>query len=117
MVPGGNQTVYVLTAPVVRDHGADVEDWDGDVVRVRVDGCAVEPLQAREILANRDASQAAWRVRMPMQDADGDDVEVGARSQVEFAGVPHAIIGEPLRHTSPSGNLDHIELLCESWTG
>lgn len=113
----GDATVYVLTPATVVDHGATVADWDAEPDRQRVDGCSVQPLQAREVLMNRDAQQATWRVLIPTVDEHGDGVRVDGRSRVEFAGVAHNIVGEPLRWDSPSGTLDHIELLCESWTG
>lgn len=118
MIPLGSQTVYVLTAATVHDHGTDVEDWDAPTAgRVRVDGCLVEPLSGQEVLANRDATQAAWRVLMPEVDAHGEPYRIDGRNRVEFQGVPHGIVGDPGLHPSPSGTLGHIEVLASSWRG
>lgn len=114
----GRDVVFVLTAATINDHGTLVPDWDdAPAARVRVEGCLVEPLPSREVLANRDATQASWRVLMPTVDADGEPYDIDGRNRVEFGGREHDVVGDPLRHPSPSGTLDHVEVLTSSWKG
>ena len=112
MLPSfATQSITVRRAPLVDDHGAEVRDWDGDVDDHTVTGCSIQPLTGAEILANRNAVQAQWRVYAPA----GADVE--ATDHVAFGGHDYEVVGEPLRWQSPTGTLDHVELLLNRWEG
>lgn len=112
------QTIHVLDPVLVDDHGTDVADWSvAPASRIRVDRCLVEPLTAGEVLANRDASEAAWKVIAPTVDAQGRPYTVRPTSRVEFAGVAHDVVGHPGRQPSGSGALDHITIILSAWEG
>lgn len=113
MLPSfARQTITIRRAPLVTDHGAQVRDWDSDdVAEHSVAGCSVQPLTGQEILANRDTVQAQYRVYAP----PGADVE--ATDHVTFGGDDYEVVGEPLRWPSPTGALDHVELLLNRWEG
>jgi hypothetical protein len=112
MLPSfATQSITVRRAALVDDHGTDVRDWSGSLAEHTIAGCSVQPLTAQEILANRDAVQVQWRVYAPA----GADVE--ATDHVAFGGHEYEVVGEPLRWPSPTGGLDHVELLLSRWEG
>ncbi|HLT10774.1 MAG TPA: hypothetical protein VK028_08200 [Micromonosporaceae bacterium] len=62
---------------------------------------------------SRDAAMGAMRVFLP----PGVDVLASDRLRLPGGGRDYEIIGEPLRWPSPTGGLDHVELIVKRWEG
>lgn len=104
------QTVTILTAATVADHGAQVADWSTPTETVE-SGWLLQPLTSTEVMENRNAVQAQWRGHGPA------DSSVTATSRVRFNGQDFEVVGEPLRWPSPTGALAHTEVLLSRWEG
>lgn len=109
MLPSfAKDTVTVLRAPVVKDHGADVPDWSNPTL-VTVTGCSVQPGATGEDNQNRAGASIAYTVYMP----PGTDVRFTDR--VRLATGDYVVVGEPERWTSPTGRLSHVRVELQRW--
>lgn len=106
----GTQTVTVIRPAWVDDHGSAVADWS-NATESESNGWSVQPLGAPEILDHRDSTGIRWRAYGP----PGVDVE--STDRLRFADTTYEVDGEPLRWTSPTGRLDHVELTLLVWEG
>jgi hypothetical protein len=87
-------------------------DYGAGAARVAVPGSLVQPGASQEVLDNRVGAVAVrWSVFMP----PGTDVQ--ATDAVEWEGKLYAVDGEPARHRSPTGTLDHVLVLLIDWRG
>jgi hypothetical protein len=102
------QTITVLRAGTVTDHGTTVPDWTAATTH-DVAGCSVQPATGREERTNRDAITSVWRVYGP----SGADVRDSDR--VRWGGVDYDIDG-PVQRWSV-GFLDHIEFALRAVAG
>jgi len=114
MLPSfATQSVAILRATTTEDaHGNEVPDWANPAVTV-VQGCSVQPLTSDEVNRSRDAVMGSVRVFMP----PGVDVLASDRLRLAGTGGDYEIVGEPLRWPSPTGGLDHVELIAKRWGG
>lgn len=102
------ETVAVLRAPLVRDHGVTVQDWESPSVNF-VEGCLVEPGATVEDNENRAGVSIAFTVYMP----DGSDIN--ATDRIRLPSGDYSVVGEPERWKSPTGLLSHVKVLLQRW--
>jgi hypothetical protein len=87
-------------------------DYGAGASRVTVPGSLVQPGASVEVLENRVGAVAVrWSWFAPA----GTDVV--ATDAVEWDGRLFAVDGEPARHRSPTGALDHVLVLLIDWKG
>lgn len=87
-------------------------DYGDGAGRVPVPGSLLQPGASQEVL---DARVGAVAVRWSWFAPPGTDVE--ATDAVEWQGKRYAVDGEPARHRSPTGTLDHVLVLLIDWKG
>lgn len=102
------QTLTVLRAGTVSDHGTNVPDWTAATPHA-VTGCSVQPAVGSEDQTNRDAVTITATLYGP---ADADIVHT---DRVQYGGVTYEVNG-PVRRWA-SGVLDHIEVSLRAVTG
>lgn len=95
------QTVTVLRATTVTDHGSERRNWSSPTLH-DIAGCVVVPVVGAEDEAHRDAITTVQIVHAPVG-ADVVDTD-----RVRVAGVVYDIDG-PVRRFE-SGVLDHLEI-------
>lgn len=106
-----DEILLVHPAWVTDSRGTRRPDYAGGA-RVPVPGCIVQPGASVEVLEQRVGAVAVrWSVFAP----PGTVVE--AADAAEYGGRLYAIDGEPARHRSPTGALDHVLLLLVDWKG
>lgn len=111
MLPGfATASIVRERAQLVDDgHGNEEFDWSGDLDRLPIDGCSVQPGVTAEDAQHRDAALIAFTVWAPA----GIDVE--STDRVSLSGTPFEIDGEPERWET--GILDHTKLYLKRWEG
>lgn len=105
--------VVVLRAPLVDDYGVQRPDWSGELERGVLEGCVWVPVSSGEVVAGREALSGDVRLLAPA----GADVTGHDHIEAPDGGRDYEVIGEPLRLASPTGALDHVELLLRRWEG
>lgn len=105
----GDEVVSVVRAPMVSDHGSQVENWSGTLTVTPVEGCSVQPGVGREDLAHRDAILVAYTVFLPF----GTDVT--GRNRLRIRGHDHPIIGDPDVWPDNDPEVAHIKAFTSSW--
>jgi hypothetical protein len=101
-----------LRAPKKTDRNNTIYDWD-NAVPLAIKRSLVQVATGSENNTNREATLAVYRVFLPPT----ADVLATDRIKLDVEETPFEIIGEPLRHKSPTGRLNHIELLLQRWKG
>ena len=87
-------------------------DYGDGAGRLSVPGSLLQPGASQEVLDNRAGAVA---VRWSWFAPPGTDIE--ATDAVEWQGRRYAVDGEPARHRSPTGTLDHVLVLLIDWKG
>lgn len=95
------QSVTVLRAGTITDHGATVQDWSNPVAHA-ITGCSVQPGGGAEDLLHGDVITILYTIFAPL-DADVVDTD-----RVVVGGVAYDIDGPVKRWET--GVLDHIEV-------
>lgn len=109
MLPSfASETVTVLRAPLVKDHGSMVLDWSAPTL-ITVAGCSVQPGATAEDNENREGVSVEFTVYMP------DGADVTATDRVRLASGDYVVVGEPERWKSPTGTLSHVKVLLQRW--
>lgn len=102
------QTVTVLRAGAITDHGATVADWNAAASHT-VPGCSVQPASGGEDQVNRDAVTTGATLYAP---ADADIVDT---DRIQYSGVTYDVAG-PVRRWQ-TGVLDHLEVSLRAVAG
>lgn len=91
--------------------GSHISDWDNTTELV-IPGCSVQPASTSLSQDGRiqGITDGLTCYIPPTADIQGGD-------RVEYAGNMYAINGDPLRWTSPSGRISHIQLNLVRWRG
>jgi len=87
-------------------------DYGAGATRTDVPGSRLQPGASQEVLDNRVGAVA---VRWSWFAPPGTDVE--PTDAVDWEGQRYAVDGQPARHRSPSGTLDHVLVLLIDWKG
>jgi hypothetical protein len=109
IVSFATETLIRLRAPLVKDHGSDVADWD-NAPEVPLAGWSLQPGASAEDLQNRQAVQVAWTAYGPY------DADVSATDKIRLPSGDYSVIGEPERWKSPTGRVSSTKLLLQRWS-
>lgn len=104
------EPVVVLAPVMVAEYGQQVADWSQAPAETTVPGCIVQPVAGPQVdlLPNRNAASGALSVLAPA----GTVVPAAARVRVPSRpGRDYEVLGEPRLWPSPTGALDHVELV------
>lgn len=104
------QTITVLRAPQIRDHGSLIRDWD-NAESHDIPGCMVEPLSTDEDNEHREAVMSGYRVTAPK------GADVLATDKIQLPDGDFEVDGEPARQPSATGRLDHTIIILQKWSG
>lgn len=115
MIPAiANQSITVLRAPLIDDHGVMVADWSSpEVTQTVLENCSVQPQAGSRDSAHRNAVEAELLVWV----FGPADIQASDRIRVPGYSRDFIIQGEPGRWKSPGGRLDHIALRLGVWEG
>ena len=91
--------------------GSEVPDWKNAVSLV-IPGCSVQPSSTSLSQDGRVLAVADGMTAFLPPDAD-----VQAGDRIEYGGNTYTINGEPRVWPSATGELDHIELNLQRWSG
>lgn len=112
MLPSFATQTITIVRPGWSVDGRNVRrpDYGAGAVRAVVPGCSVQPGASPEVIAaGRSTVTIRYTVLAP------PSVVVEAADGVEYGGKLYAVDGEPLRWPSPTGALDHVQLLLIDW--
>lgn len=105
------QTITVLRAVPMNDHGAVVPDWSQPPTEIPVTGCSIQPAKGQEDELHRTGDRADLTVWAPL----GADVTAADHVQIEGYTRPFRVIGEPERWRN--GFLEHTVIRLQIWEG
>lgn len=107
-----SQTVQIEEAVLVNRRGKMERDWtQAPAKTTTVPGCSVQPGASDEVLAGRQGVTVQYTVLMP------PGYPITAHSAVRYQGTRYQVDGEPKVWPSPTGGLDHIDVLLIDWKG
>lgn len=109
VVSFANETLIRLRAPLVKDHGSMVPDWD-NAEEAELPGWSVQPGASAEDLQNREAVRVDWTAHGPY------DADINAGDRVRLPSGDYSVIGEPERWKSPTGRISSTKLLLQRWS-
>lgn len=101
----GDDTVTVIRAGRINDHGAQVPSWAA-ATTTDIKGCSVQPGVGREDRFHRDAALVAFTVYLP------PDTDVTSDDRLRFRGHDHEIIDV---NSWADPDLGHVKVLCQAW--
>lgn len=111
MLLGLAQEPIVVLEPATRvEYGQTVPDWSAAPTETVVPGCLVQPLSGPDVdlLPNRAAASGALMVLAPAGTVVSDRARVRVPSR---PGRDYEVTGEERAWPSPTGGLDHVELV------
>jgi hypothetical protein len=109
LVSFATETLTRLRAPLVKDHGSMVPDWDA-AEPVELPGWTLQPGAPVEDLQNRDAVRVDWTAHGPYA------ADVIATDRIRLPSGDYSVIGEPERWKSPTGRISSTKLLLQRWS-
>lgn len=107
-----NQSITVLRAPTMTDHGAQVPDWTQQPQEIPVSGCSVQPIRGAEDELHRTGERADISVWAPVN----TDVTAADHVQIDGYTRPFRVVGEPERWRG-IGFLEHTVIRLSVWEG
>lgn len=108
LVSFAKETLVRLRAPMVKDHGSWVPDWES-APEVELPGWSLQPGASTEDLQNREATRVDWTAYGPY------DADVAATDRIRLPSGDYGVIGEPERWKSPTGRVSSTKLLLQRW--
>ena len=110
MLPGlATQSVEVLAASAVTDHGNDTLDWSSPS-SLAVSGCSFQPTAGSIDHNHRTGEQYVATLYMP------PGTPITASNRVRFGGVTYELTSPPIAWETGLG-LDHVEVHLSVWEG
>lgn len=108
VVSFANETLVRLRAPLVKDHGSWVADWE-NAPEFPLTGWSLQPGASVEDSQNRQAVRVDWTAYGPY------DADVTAADKIRLPSGDYSVIGEPERWKSPTGRVSSTKLLLQKW--
>lgn len=111
MLPSFCRDTITILRPTIRTvRGTQVADYSTPD-RIEVEGCHVN-FQASSI--DRDGRlsvEVTAKLHAPAL------TSINADDHIEYDDAIYELLGEPLRHVSPTGSIDYIEATLARWSG
>ena len=106
-----NQTITILRPSVTTSRGSEVYDWSNPIIQ-EINNCSVQPSSTGLSQDGRVLGiSEGYTVYLP------PDTDVRAGDKIEFEGDAYTIMGEPKPWMSATGQVSHIQLSIERWSG
>lgn len=86
-------------------------DWTLTPVSSTLTGCRFQPVSTSEDLRLREGVEVNARLLGPL------DLDLTAQDRIVFDGLTYEVVGEPLNHRGPVGNVAHVEVLLRRFDG
>jgi len=112
MLPSfARQTVTVLTAQTINDHGHVISDWSVPPIETPVAGCSFQPGGGVDDLMNRDGTEQTGVLYMPAGTA------IDSSQRVRVGAKDYEVDGDPEDWQIGVGTVDHVLVRLKRWRG
>lgn len=105
------KTVERVRPTEVDDRGNVHRDYTNPESVIPIEGCIVQPMTGGENDENRSAVMRQLSIQLPA------GADVSEFDHIRYKGRDYEIVGDDQDWESPTGALDHVNLLVQRWEG